>query len=177
MSPLCNGCRCNYSFSKFITKYWGISKINYCQFLIKKQLYSQYMGLVKNVKMYYLCKYIYPNYWVLKLKSMKIFKTVFILLFLICISAVQSFSQASLFEINDLSNTTIDSYSEEELVSFYNKLTSLNISEEKAYSLLKEKGLPESEILKLKTRMGGILLSPKNCTNETTMTPLSSVRS
>lgn len=124
------------------------------------------MGRVKNIKIYYLRYHIYPNYWVLKLKSMKIFKTAFIMLFLICNCAVQSFSQASLFEINDLSNITIDSYSEEELVTFYNKITSLNISEEKAYSLLKEKGLPESEILKLKTRMGSIILSQKNNTSK-----------
>ena len=88
------------------------------------------------------------------------------MLFLICICAIKSFSQATLIEINDLSNITIDSYSEEELVSFYFKITSLNISEEKAYSLLKEKKLPESEILKLKTRMGPIILSQQNKTSK-----------
>ena len=97
---------------------------------------------------------------------MKIFKTVFIMLFLICICAIKSFSQAGLLEINDLSNITIDSYSEEDLVSFYNKITSLNITEEMAYSLLKEKKLPESEILKLKTRMGPIILSQQNKTSK-----------
>ncbi len=96
---------------------------------------------------------------------MKIFKTAIVMLFLICACTIQSFSQASLFEINDLSNTSIDSYSEEELLTFYNKISSLNISEEKAYNLLKEKGLPESEILKLKARLESIISLQKNTNN------------
>ncbi len=93
---------------------------------------------------------------------MKIFKSAIVMLFLICACGIQSFSQASLLEVNDLSNTNTDSYSQEDLITFYNKIISLNISEEKAYLLLKEKGLPDSEILKLKTRLGNIIATEKN---------------
>jgi protein involved in polysaccharide export with SLBB domain len=93
---------------------------------------------------------------------MKIFKTAIVVLFLTCICAMQSFSQTSLFETTDLSNTNTDLYSDEDLIVFYNKIVSLNIGEQQGYQLLKQKGLPDSEILKLKTRLGNINTGRKN---------------
>ena len=107
---------------------------------------------------------------------MKIFKTAIVILFLICACTIQSFSQASLFEITDLSNTNIDSYSDKELIAFYDKIVELKISEDQAYKIIRQKGLPEAEIEKLRSRLELIVTGGKN-TKSITAPNLKTIRS
>lgn len=62
----------------------------------------------------------------------------------------------SLLDLNDLSETKIESYSDEELKSFYEKAMESGMTEAQLYRLALEKGLSEKELMKLKTRIQGI---------------------
>ena len=88
---------------------------------------------------------------------MRIIRIAIFILFtiIICFNRVQA--QNSLFDIKDLSNVNIDNYSDNELLSFYNRALSSGIPASQMYKLVADRGLPASEVNKLKDRMGVIL--------------------
>src|SRR5665647_376532 len=92
---------------------------------------------------------------------MKIVKSVLFVLFTTLFCSSQIHAQNSLFDIQDLSNTKIDNYSDADLVSFYNKAVESGISESQLYKIAADKGLPESEIIKLRNRLEIINLNKK----------------
>lgn len=92
---------------------------------------------------------------------MKLFKSVLFVLFTTLFCSSQIHAQNSLFDIQDLSNTKIDNYSDADLVSFYNKAVESGISESQLYKIAANRGLPESEITKLRNRLELINLNNK----------------
>jgi len=88
---------------------------------------------------------------------MRIIKTAIFILFTILICSNRAQAQNSLFDIKDLSSINIDNYSDNELLSFYNKALSSGIPASQMYKLVADKGLPASEVNKLKDRLGVIL--------------------
>jgi len=92
---------------------------------------------------------------------MKIVKSVLFVLFTTLFCSSQIHAQNSLFDIQDLSNTKIDNYSDADLVSFYNKAVESGISESQLYKIAADRGLPESEITKLRNRLELINLNKK----------------
>ncbi len=91
---------------------------------------------------------------------MKIIKTVLFVLFTTLFCSNQLHAQTSLFDSKDLSNINIDDYSDGELISFYNRAMQSGMSESQLYNLAAARGLPESEIIKLKNRLELILEQP-----------------
>ena len=65
----------------------------------------------------------------------------------------QLHAQNSLLDIQDLSQTNIDDYSDSQLLSLYNKAVESGMTEAQLYKIAEEKGLPDSEIIKLKERL------------------------
>jgi len=92
---------------------------------------------------------------------MKIIKTVLFVLFTILFCSNQLSAQNRLFDTRDLSNIKIDDYSDAELISFYNKGMESGISESQLYRMAAQRGLPESEINKLKNRLE-LISAPSN---------------
>jgi len=84
---------------------------------------------------------------------MKIAKTVLFVLFVTLFCSTKLHAQNSLFDIKDLSNTKIDNYSNDDLLSFYNKAVESGISENQLYKIAADRGLPEAEIIKLRKRL------------------------
>jgi protein involved in polysaccharide export with SLBB domain len=84
---------------------------------------------------------------------MKIVKTVLFVLLITLFCSNRIHAQNSLFDINDLSNVNIDNYTDDDLVSFYNKAIQSGISESQFYKMAANKGLPDSEIIKLRNRL------------------------
>jgi protein involved in polysaccharide export with SLBB domain len=96
---------------------------------------------------------------------MKIVKRVLFVLFVILFCSNQLHAQNSLFETQDLSHTNIDDYSDSQLLGFYNKAVEAGITESQLYKMVAQRGLPESEIVKLRERLGSI--SGKDLNNPT----------
>lgn len=84
---------------------------------------------------------------------MKIIKTVLFVLFTTLFCSIQLHAQNGLFDTKDLTNVKIDNYSDDEIISFYNKGIDSGISESQLYSMLTDRGLPLSEIVRLKNRL------------------------
>ena len=84
---------------------------------------------------------------------MKIVKRVLFALFIILSCSNQLHAQNTLFDIQDLSQIKIDELSNDQLISFYNKAIGSGITESQLYKMAAERGLPESEITKLKERL------------------------
>jgi len=84
---------------------------------------------------------------------MKIIKTVLFVLFTTLFCSTHLLAQNSLFDAKDLSNVKIDNYSDEELISFYNKAIESGVSESQLYKMAADRGLPDSEMIKLKNRL------------------------
>jgi protein involved in polysaccharide export with SLBB domain len=63
------------------------------------------------------------------------------------------YGQVNLWDAKDLSQTKVESYSDEEIKSLYDKAIQFNLNEEKLMQLLMEKGLPDNELEKLKNRI------------------------
>lgn len=74
--------------------------------------------------------------------------------FLILISPVSA--QISLLNSNNLSNASVDNYSNEEIASFYQKAQENGLNDEQIYTVLSQKGLSQNEIVKLKLRIAAI---------------------
>ncbi|HET7116024.1 MAG TPA: polysaccharide biosynthesis/export family protein, partial [Hanamia sp.] len=88
---------------------------------------------------------------------MKVIRIVLFVLFTTLFCSNQLHAQTSLFDAKDLSNVKIDDYSDNELISFYNKAIQSGISESQLFNLAAARGLPEPEIIKLKNRLELIL--------------------
>jgi protein involved in polysaccharide export with SLBB domain len=84
---------------------------------------------------------------------MKIVQKVLFALFIILSCSNQLHAQNTLFDIQDLSQIKIDDLSDEELISFYDKAIAAGITEPQLYKMAAGKGLPESEITKLRERL------------------------
>ena len=84
---------------------------------------------------------------------MKIVKAVLFVLFTLLFCTTQLHAQNSLFNTKDLSNIKIDNYSDDELMSFYNKAIELGVSEAQLYKIMADRGLPDTEIFKLINRL------------------------
>ena len=84
---------------------------------------------------------------------MKIVKKVLFALFIILSCSNQLLAQNTPFDIQDLSQMKIDELSNDQLISFYNKAIESGISESQLYKIAAEKGLPDSEITKLRQRL------------------------
>lgn len=85
---------------------------------------------------------------------MKSFNSRFIaFVFFLFASANATAQQNGLWEIRDLSSISIDNLSDNDIAVFQSKIQSMSINEQSAYEILRTKGLPESEIDKLKGRM------------------------
>ncbi|HEY5368653.1 MAG TPA: SLBB domain-containing protein [Hanamia sp.] len=97
---------------------------------------------------------------------MKIVKTVLFVLFATVFCCTQLQAQNNLFDVKDLSNTKIDNYSDEQLMSFYNRATESGISETQLYKMAADKGLPDSEIKKLRQRLQ-VLVPPNSNAQKT----------
>ena len=74
-------------------------------------------------------------------------------------------AQTSLFNSNDLSQVNIDDYSDDELASMTRKATESGISVSQLLKLVADKGLPDTEITKLKSRLQGIKLASRPVQN------------
>ena len=70
---------------------------------------------------------------------------------LFCSNKLQA--QTGLFYTKDLSNINIDDYSDADIISFYNKAVESGISPSQIYKMVADRGLPQSEIIKLKSRI------------------------
>lgn len=86
-------------------------------------------------------------------KLMKIIKAVLFVLFATVFCSTQLYAQSNLFDVKDLSNTKIDNYSDDQLMSFYHKAIESGMSEAQLYTMAAEKGLPDSEIGKIRQRL------------------------
>lgn len=83
---------------------------------------------------------------------MKLLRFGFLLLMCILIRATETHAQ-TLLDLSDLSSAKIDSYSDEDLKSLYNKAIESGMTESQLYKLALEKGLTEVELIKLRTRL------------------------
>ena len=92
---------------------------------------------------------------------MKIVKTVLLVLFTVVFCSTELHAQNNLFDVTDLANTKIDNYSDEQLIAFYNQAVGSGLSESQLYKLATDRGLPDSEIMKLKNRLQFLIPSNK----------------
>ena len=99
---------------------------------------------------------------------MKIIKTVLFVLFTTLFCSIHLHAQNSLFDTKDLSNIKIDNYSDDEIMSFYNKAIQSGISESQLYKTVAERGLPDSEIIKLRNRLQLLVPANKNVSKTVT---------
>lgn len=88
-----------------------------------------------------------------------------VILFIILIYGHTSFAQNSLLDLKDLSNVNIDNYSDNQLLSLYNKAQASGLSNSQLFKIVSDKGLPKSEIDKLKDRLG-LISADKNKGNQ-----------
>jgi len=84
---------------------------------------------------------------------MKIIRIALIVLLAGCIFAVKVQAQSGLLNSADISQVNVDNYSDDQLVAMLKKANDSGISETQLYKLLADKGLPDSEITKLKARL------------------------
>src|SRR5690242_19819515 len=89
-------------------------------------------------------------------KIMKIVKRVLFVLFVLLFCSNQLHAQNSLFEAQDLSKVNIDDYSDNQIMAFYNKAMESGLTETQLYKMVAQKGLPESEVLKLRERLDAL---------------------
>lgn len=100
---------------------------------------------------------------------MKIVKNVLFVLFIILICSNQLHAQNTLLDTKDLSQVNTDDLTDQQIISLYNKGVESGITETDFYKLLKEKGLPDSEITKLKERVERLISDQKaSARNEST---------
>ena len=83
---------------------------------------------------------------------MRIFKILFLSVCLMIFGNQALRAQKNLLDVQDLSKVNIDAYSNNEIGALYEKIQSMKMSEDELYRALEERGMPESEIEKLKKR-------------------------
>ncbi|MEY4702645.1 MAG: hypothetical protein RIR96_542, partial [Bacteroidota bacterium] len=77
-----------------------------------------------------------------------------------------SFAQQNgLWDVRDLSSINIDNYSDNDIAAFQSKVGGMGINASSAIEILRSKGLPESEIVKLKKRLGRNVFSDQRNTS------------
>ncbi|MEO6812697.1 MAG: SLBB domain-containing protein [Ginsengibacter sp.] len=84
---------------------------------------------------------------------MEIVKRVLFVLFVIIFCSNQLHAQNDLLGNEDLSQVNIDTYTDSQIMAYYNKAVESGISESQLLKILEEKGLPGSEIDKLQQRL------------------------
>ena len=84
---------------------------------------------------------------------MRITRIVLFVFFTTLFCSNQLHAQTSLFDSKDLSNINIDDYSDADIISFYNKAIESGMSQSQLYKIVTDRGLPESEIIKLRSRI------------------------
>ncbi len=87
---------------------------------------------------------------------MKISGIILVILFSTLCFCSQVHAQVNIFNSNDLSNTNIDDYSDDQLAAMYQKAIASGLSETQLYDAAANKGLPESEIMKLRNRLQSV---------------------
>ena len=95
-----------------------------------------------------------------------------VILFIILICGYNSFAQNSFLDSKDLSNVNIDNYSDNELLSLYNKAQASGLSNAQLIKIVAQKGLPQSEINKLQDRLG-LIAAEKNNNQKSSTEPVS----
>ncbi len=96
-----------------------------------------------------------------------------VILFIILICGHCSFAQNSLLDSKDLSNVNIDNYSDNELLSLYNRAQAAGLSTSQLFKIVADKGLPQSEIDKLQDRLGLISTEKKSDIQKSSNQPVS----
>ena len=86
-------------------------------------------------------------------------------------------AQTELFTSRDLSAVSIDSYSDDQITQFSSWASAQSISLDQALQLLKQRGLPDAEIEKLKARVALVPSTPTNSNYPSTITNLPPNRS
>src|SRR6185437_14762391 len=84
---------------------------------------------------------------------MKIAGVALFILFTTIFCSHRLYAQNNLFNSSDLSNINIDTYSDEELNSMLEKARESGLSESQLIKLAADRGLPASEITKLRNRL------------------------
>ncbi|MDQ2862059.1 MAG: SLBB domain-containing protein [Bacteroidota bacterium] len=92
---------------------------------------------------------------------MKIIKIALFTFFVLLFCSTRLLAQNSLLDNKDLSNTNIDAYSDDELLAFYHQAAASGVSEDQLYKIALQRGLPETEVVKLKRRLQIILPNQK----------------
>jgi len=96
----------------------------------------------------------------------KVRTTVIFIVMLMC--GLSSFAQIGFLDSKDLSNINIDNYSDKQILSLYNQAQASGFSNDELISKLSDKGMPASEIEKLKARLESIApKKPSNISNQT----------
>lgn len=96
---------------------------------------------------------------------MKILKIIFFILFSTFFCSTASYGQVNLFSANDLRHVNIDDYSDEQLGSMLKKAKESGMSEAQLFQLVADKGMPDTEITKLKNRLEVIDLTDQPLDN------------
>lgn len=84
---------------------------------------------------------------------MKFFKAILIVILVTFFCASQTQAQTTLFNSADLSTVNIDDYNDNELITMLQKANESGLSETDLYRIAAQRGMPESEITKLKNRI------------------------
>lgn len=87
---------------------------------------------------------------------MKLVRIIALLSVLFLAFSVRLQAQNTLLTTSDLSNVNIDSYSDDQIAEVLKKANDAGVSEVQLYSILSGKGLPASELTKLKARIARI---------------------
>src|SRR6185312_6039827 len=90
----------------------------------------------------------------------KVRTTVIFMIMLIC--GLSSFAQNGFMDSKDLSNVNIDNYSDNQILSLYNQAQASGLSNSELIRRLSDKGMPSSEIDKLKVRLEAITATKKS---------------
>ncbi|MGN6530642.1 MAG: SLBB domain-containing protein [Ginsengibacter sp.] len=92
---------------------------------------------------------------------MRIVPRVLFVLFTILFCSNQLHAQKNLFDLQDLSQVNVDDLSNSQLISFYNKAVEAGITESQLYKIAEEKGMPETQVTKLRERLQKLQIGQK----------------
>src|SRR5215207_437109 len=84
---------------------------------------------------------------------MKVVRIIFLILFITLIYSTSVQAQANLFNSSDLTYVNIDDYNDVDLAEMLKKGREAGMSITQLLQLLSQKGLPDTEIAKLKTKL------------------------
>src|SRR6185312_9777968 len=81
-----------------------------------------------------------------------------VILIILCICFTKVGAQVNLFNQSDLRDVDIDNYSDNDITAMYKKATEAGLSESQILRLAGDKGLPDSEVEKLQSRLEALNL-------------------